>query len=219
MYARFLLPLFGIIFYLFGLNQALANPSADALVAHFKKVNSFKAEFNQVVHNKQAGSKEQTSGILTLKGEKLFRLEYTKPYKQTYVADGTYMWFFDEDLEQVTVRLQNTSDTDTPALILSQPERFIKKYQVSMVKQDGKEMYTLFTTSEQTAFDKIYLDFKNDKLLQMTLYDNFGSETKLTFKNLQYNIPTTDKTFKFIVPNGVDVIRQIPEAETEDETE
>lgn len=195
----------------------IANPSADALVEQFKSVKTFKADFKQTVTNKQAGSKEQTSGSIVLKGEKQFRLEYMRPYKQVYVADGKYMWFYDEDLEQVTVRLQNDKMADTPALILSQPERFIKQYQVTRVQEAGEDIYTLFTTSEQTAFDKIYLRFKNNKLLRMTMFDNFGSETRLDFTNLHYNMATNDNTFTFVVPKGVDVIRQFPEAGNETE--
>jgi len=202
-----------------GIVHATENPSAKSLIAQLSNLNSISTQFTQTVTNTQAGSKEITTGNIVLQGHKLFRLEYLTPYKQTYVADGEFMWFYDEDLEQVTVKRQQDGLNDTPAMILSQPAKFIKQYQVSMLEEDVGDIYTLFSRSDQSAFVKINLRFKNNKLIEMIMFDNFGSRTQLKFSNMRYNIELPAKTFRFNPPKGVDVIQQYPETDAEADTD
>ena len=60
--------------------------------------------FTQEVRDNGRVSRQSTGtfGIARL-GK--FRFVYEKPYKQTIVSDGTTVWLYDEDLNQVTIKL------------------------------------------------------------------------------------------------------------------
>ena len=44
---------------------------------------------------------EQSQGTVVLARPGKFRWDYLKPFEQQIVADGTKVWIYDKDLEQV----------------------------------------------------------------------------------------------------------------------
>ena len=58
---------------------------------------------------------DEASGTLAISRPDRFRWDYRKPYQQVIVADGTRIWIYDSDLEQVTVRKLDETLSATPA--------------------------------------------------------------------------------------------------------
>ena len=48
-----------------------------------------------------------------------FRWVYEKPYAQLIVGDGSKVWFYDQDLNQVTVRKLDVALGSSPAALLA----------------------------------------------------------------------------------------------------
>ena len=100
--------------------------SADGL----KSLESFmqgtqaaRAEFTQVVttpgKDGQPARQKTSSGSFAFQRPGRFRFDYRKPFEQTIVADGTSLWFYDVDLNQVTQRPQAQALGSTPAALLA----------------------------------------------------------------------------------------------------
>ena len=136
-----------------------------------------------------------------------FRLEYSKPYKQIYVADGKRLWSYDEDLEQVTVKAQANMLTNTPAMVLSNPAELDKIYKVKPQGMDeGVEWFHLTPLQSESGFDFVRLGFVERKLRFFEMQDSFGQTTQLHFTDLKYNTALPKDSFVFTPPAGVDVI-------------
>src|SRR5664279_3209317 len=96
-----------------------ADQPVKQLQAFLKASKSLTADFKQVLIN-EAGDPYQTSyGVFYLQRPGKFRWDYLKPFQQQIVSKSGKVWFYDTDLEQVTVKKLDESVGSTPALLLS----------------------------------------------------------------------------------------------------
>jgi chaperone LolA len=178
-----------------------------SLKTYLGNVKSITANFEQRVQSETADKKNLSYGSLVVQSPNKFRLEYTKPYKQIYVADGKRLWSYDEDLEQVTVKSQANMLTNTPAMVLSNPAELDKAYKVKpQGVADGVEWFQLTPLQTDSGFDSVRLGFVERKLRYFEMQDSFGQKTQLNFNDLQYNPVLQKNSFVFTPPAGVDVI-------------
>lgn len=184
------------------------------LLKRLKNIKTVSTRFIQKLYTTDANKPQVTEGILTVAGGDKFRLEYTKPYEQIYVANGKEFLFYDVDLEQITIKPQPEELSNTPAMILSNPVIFVKKYSVKLNLESDTEEYILSAKEETSPYNKVLLSFKEDRLASMLIEDSFGQETELDFYNMVYNKKIPDSTFNYKPPEGVDVIRSSDQIKT-----
>ena len=179
----------------------------DALKKFNDDTDGLSGSFSQTVKNKK---KTQTSGgTFQIMRPGLFRWEYSKPYKQTIVGDGQYIWLYDVDLKQVTKSDQSQAIGDSPASILSDKNALDSSYSL---KEDGSGDgidYVLATPKKNNAgYQFIRIGFKGDTLAAMELKDGFGNQTSIKFNNVNTHPNLSRGNFKFVPPKGVDVLSQ-----------
>ena len=104
---------------------ALADEPAEPVDAgkallddYLHNVQSMSASFEQSLVDANDIVVESSRGSLDIRRPGQFRWSYTEPYEQILVADGTNIWSYDVDLEQVTVKPQAEVLANTPALLL-----------------------------------------------------------------------------------------------------
>ena len=180
--------------------------SAKELQEHFAGLNTWQADFVQTIKNKDTDAATKSEGKLWLLRPNRFRLEYIKPFKQVYVADGSKLWFYDEDLEQVTVKPQKGLLDQTPAMILSQPQKLSATYNIKSNTEGPRTRYFLYPKSAESGFEHIEILFEGSQLIQMHMYDHFAQKTSLLFSNIQNNPSVEKQRFQFTPPANVDVI-------------
>ena len=182
---------------------------AQSLETRFAGLDSFSAEFTQKLFDVDQVMQEESSGVLRVQRPNRFNLEYRQPYYQLYIADGKELYFYDKDLEQVTVKSQEGMLENTPAMLLSNPAKLDQLYHVKpQGEEDGLFWYELTPKQQGGSFERINLAFKSNELRIMELLDSFNQTTRLMFKNIQRNPDLNPKLFRFTPPKGVDVIRQ-----------
>ena len=185
------------------------NAQAQTLQMRFSGLDSFSADFSQKLFDADQVMQEETSGVLRVQRPNRFNLEYRQPYYQLYVADGKQLYFYDKDLEQVTVKAQKGMLENTPAMLLSNPAKLDQLYHVTpQGEEDGLFWYELVPKQEGGSFERITLAFKGNQLRIMELQDSFSQTTRMMFNNIQRNPDLNPKLFQFTPPKGVDVIRQ-----------
>jgi outer membrane lipoprotein carrier protein len=185
------------------------NAQAQTLQMRFSGLDSFSAEFSQKLFDADQVMQEESSGMLRVQRPNRFNLEYRQPYYQLYIADGRELYFYDKDLEQVTVKAQEGMLENTPAMLLSNPAKLDQLYHVKPQGEEGGLFwYELVPKQEGGSFERINLAFKGNQLRTMELQDSFSQTTRLMFKNIQRNPDLNPKLFQFTPPKGVDVIRQ-----------
>lgn len=175
--------------------------------AFLEDVHSLKADFTQVVLDSNLKQVKQSTGTLSIKRPDRFRWDYAKPNPEVIVADGKRLWLYDVELQQVTVKPLNDTLAASPAVLLSGSNDVEKSFSVEdLGAKDGLEWVNLVPKVKDTDFENVRLGFKGDDVAVMELKDNLGDLTRITFSNLQRNVPVADDVFKFTPPKGADVI-------------
>lgn len=109
---------------------------ADALSAMLNNVHAMRADFVQTIYDNRNKAIQQSSGHMALSRPGKFRWEVVKPIPQLIIANGSRLWVYDKDLEQVTIRVLQEGAGDAPALLLSHVNTQIgKDFTVSETKK------------------------------------------------------------------------------------
>lgn len=175
---------------------------------HFMNgLQSMQSAFVQTVKDSRDQLVEQSTGTLAIKKPGKFHWEYQKPNAQTIVSDGSRIWLYDPELEQVTIRRADLSINGTPAVLLSGQGNWRDSFEVEHVEQhDGMLVINLTPRKADTDFKRVQMALKQDQLVAMSLTDKLGQTTLLEFKQFKRNASVADTQFKFAPPKGADVI-------------
>lgn len=186
-------------------------PSGKAKLSIFvQTVITFKADFEQTVYDPQGNIMETATGLFVLERPGKFRWNYYQPYPQQIVADGERIWFYDVDLEQVTVKSQQDALSNTPATLLSGELLPEEKYDVTDIpSEDGLAWVQLIPKNSEANFQKVSLAFEGNQLKTMLMRDSFDQQTQLVFSNGLENTVLAENEFIFVTPEGVDVVGDI----------
>ena len=192
-----------------------AQPEAkDGVQAGQARVESFlnnlqglQAQFHQVLTDRSGREVDQASGTLAIRRPNRFRWDYQDPYEQVIVADGSRVWLYDRDLEQVTVRKLDDTLSATPAMLLSGEGKLAENFTVTdSTRQGGIEWVQMTPKRADTDFKSVRLGFEGATLRYMELGDKLGQTTHLEFSNVERNPLLDPSRFTFSVPPGADVI-------------
>ena len=180
----------------------------DELKSFTTGLKGLDGQFTQQVHEGNGKLKETTSGQVSLSAPRLFRWEYTKPYPQLIVADGSKVWIYDPDLQQVTVREQGAEEQNTPLSALIDPGKLDQQFNVKEAgTADGLQWLALTPKNGgEASFESARLGFGKEGLARMEVKDAVGQRTTLSFSGWKRNPAFASGTFKYAPGKGVDVI-------------
>lgn len=178
---------------------------------YFQDLHSLRADFVQTVFDDQSRLIQTSSGRMLMQKPGRFRWDYVEPYPQVIVADGEYLWIYDMELEQVTVRPLGEALTATPLALLSGVAPLEQAFTVGdRLQRDDRQWFALYPKHEQTEFKVLRVGFKDGRLDIIELEDAFNQLTRLDFKHLEPNVDIDPQKLRFVPPPGVDVIGDLP---------
>lgn len=126
---------------------------------------------------------------------------------QLLVADGRNLWFYDRELEQVTVKPATAALTATPAMLLSGGGDWRAAFEVrSGGRAEGLEWVAVRPKRADAEFREARLGFDASRLVRMELEDKLGQTASLRFENGVRNARVAAAEISFTPPPGVDVI-------------
>jgi outer membrane lipoprotein carrier protein len=161
---------------------------------------------------KTSGVAEVTTGSFSFVRPGKFRWEVKKPYSQLLVSDGTQLFFFDKDLNQVVVRKLADVLGSTPAAILFGSNEFERNFKLSPLPAKGEaqwvEALPAGAGSREAGFEKMSIGFVSALPVGMEIKDAFGRTSLFTFSAMQRNPALSESEFKFAIPVGAEVVRQ-----------
>lgn len=194
---------------------AVATPCAEHAVEHGEElveafvteVVTFSGEFEQTLIDPDGRILETTTGTLEIQRPGRFRWVYAEPYEQWLVADGTNIWSYDIDLEQVTVKPQADALANTPALLLGGSGEAMDQFEYDgSFEESGLTWVRLLPIDTESGFRRVELGFDDRRLDRMVFHDNLEQTTVVMLKNVAVNEPIDAARFEFTVPQDVDVV-------------
>ncbi len=189
---------------------AHAGEGAERLQGFLDELKTLRADFVQTQLDPKEEVVEEGEGVLYLNRPGRFRLEYSSPYEQLYVADGERMWMYEIDLDQVSVREQGNALGDTPALLLSTTAPLAENFTIEELgEHGGLSWLELRPNSKDTSFSFMRTAMEGEILRAMEMVDGFGNTTRLYFVSMERNPAIDEAKFQFTPPPGVDVIGEV----------
>jgi outer membrane lipoprotein carrier protein len=187
-------------------NVAYAQTAEKRLNIALKSLDNLTANFKQTVLSEDKQVLQQSSGTVAISRPGKFSWIYTKPYEQQIIADGSELWIYDVDLDQVTVKPMKSGLASAPIMILMKQTEIDSNFTVSEVGQ-RKFLYwvELEPNSNEMEYSQVYIGIENNAVKAMELRDSFGQSTQIVFENLRLNVVHNPKVFQFTPPEGVDV--------------
>jgi outer membrane lipoprotein carrier protein len=189
---------------LLGMTAHAAQPT-EALRAFFAGLETLQADFEQQVVDEDGRLQQSSQGHMWIMRPGRFRWDYEQPYRQQLVADGTRLWSYDEDLEQVTVQAAGEVLTATPAMLLSGEQPL---EQVFTLENDGDSV-RLLPKTDDSNITALNLYLEDGLLYEITAQDSFGNTTTFRFSKLERNPPLPADLFIFVPPAGADVVGDV----------
>jgi outer membrane lipoprotein carrier protein len=190
-----------------GSADASGNTPLDRYLAQLK---TLRAQFEQSVTDGRGETVQRATGRFVILRPGRFRWEVMQDgatSAQLMVADGKNLWFYDADLEQVSVKPAATALPATPASLLSGEGNIRDLFRVtSGGKRDGFDWVVVTPKSGEADFREARLGFANGELKGMVLKDKLGQTVRLQFHSSERNEPVSDAEVKFTPPAGADVI-------------
>ena len=184
-----------------------AGPARNMLENFASELNSFQADFNQIVNSQDGRIQDRTSGKVWLQTPDKLRWVYLGDFPETIVADGNNIWIHDESLQQVTVKPQSDQAADSPLMLLADISQLDTQFHVTELG-DYENMILLELKSQdsESEFERLLLGLDNNGIRLMVMEDAFGQRTEIQFENMLKNQPVDAALFSFSAPEGTDVV-------------
>ncbi|HVT33220.1 MAG TPA: outer membrane lipoprotein chaperone LolA [Rhodanobacteraceae bacterium] len=192
----------------FFIMQAYAADTARSRMEAFSKdLKSVTADFTQTVTDANGERGDESRGTMALEAPRQFRWETKKPYEQTIVADGTRIWVYEPDLQQVSVRSQSGEEAHSPLTVLTDLSQLDSQFTASESgERDGLAWLKLASKAKEPEFEYAELGFSQTSLERMLFKDPLGYTTEIRFSNWRRNPKIDASEFTFTPPEGVDVV-------------
>ena len=177
------------------------------LKAFVEGAKSGRATFQQTVVAKGARTTQVSSGTFTFLRPGRFRWSYESPYAELIVGDGTKLWIYDKDLNQVVTHKQDVSLGQSPAALLSGDNALEKNFEVTESgRSDGLEFVEARPRASESGVESVRIGFRDNLPRVMELRDAFGNLTTLEFESFERNVALDPAQFVFAPPKGADVV-------------
>ena len=202
------------------LMPAPAAPAAQAaptqLDRFLQRLKTLQVSFRQTLVDAHGSQISRSSGTLIVRRPGRFRWDIrplgtdgkADGQGQLMVGDGRNVWFYDRDLQQVTVRPVSAALSATPAMLLSGTVDVHEHFKERPAgRRDGLDWVFVEPREPSGAdFRSALFGFQHGTLERMILEDTLGQVATVIFQHVAVNTPVPSKELTFSPPPGVDVI-------------
>jgi len=166
-------------------------------------------EFQQTISSETGELIQSASGEFWVQQPNKFRWDYNKPYVQKIISNGSKVWIYDEDLEQLTIKKVSSAEGTSPLAIFDASKPLNESFIVEQLSTfNGISWIQLIPKAETSSFESIDIGLSEKQLKYMNMYDHFGQTTKLIFNELTAPESINQSVFEFSAPEGVDVFEE-----------
>jgi outer membrane lipoprotein carrier protein len=206
---------------------SLAEPAAakkpDAAGALLEKVQryydqtkDYAADFTQIYTRVALSKTNESSGRVTIKKPGMMRWEYKKPSEKLFVADGTKLYVYEPEEEQVIIDPDfKTAELSTSISFLWGQGKLSDSFTATVGDAEkigapkGSNVLELVPKKDATYTKLVLvLDPKSNQVVESILYETSGNTNRFKFKNSQLNAGVKEDVFKFTPPPGVEIIQR-----------
>ncbi len=192
------------------LAQSVTSSSAlgrlDALLGN---IETLSADVVQLIVESDGGVLEESEIQMLLKKPDGFYWETLTPFPELVVTDGSTLWNYQPDLEQVVIEDWDSSRSELAAQLLSgNIESLAEDYTIDSVtvSESEHQEFELTPRAADNVYQLISINFMHDELESIYLSSKNGQQTVWRFENVIRNSAIADAQFQFVPPENIEII-------------
>lgn len=192
----------------------LAVPTAQAasasaqLQSFVAQVKSATGQFQQDRSGEGTTRQRAQSGTFAFQRPGKFRWQVTQPFTQLIVSDGTHVYQYDPDLDQVTERNASQAVGASPAALLFGSGSLGDAFTLQdLPDRDGMQWLRATPRASDAGFAHVDIAFAAGLPVRLDLLDAFGQTTHIALSHFQSNPSIPADQFRFVVPKGAAVVK------------
>lgn len=171
----------------------------------------FSADFIQASTIKAMQITDSAAGKLFVKYPGKMRWEYKEPERQIIVTDGSQLWVYRPDDNQVLVgRAATFFGAGKGAGFLSDIGRMRLDFEITLEEIRFGDYYNLMLVPQKKDWDLVLIHILVSKatfrIAQVYTYNAYDDVTRIEIVNPQFESCLDDALFTFEIPKGVDVL-------------
>ena len=189
--------------------EVTSNSALDRLDTLLQNIETLAANVVQLIVESDGGVLEESEIKMMLKKPDGFYWETLTPFPELIVTDGSTLWNYQPDLEQVVIENWNTSRSELAAQLLSgNVESLAEDYTINSVaiRESELQEFELTPRAAANVYQRISINFMRDELESIYLNSKNGQQTVWRFENVIRNQAITDAQFQFVPPEGIEII-------------
>jgi outer membrane lipoprotein carrier protein len=182
------------------------------LVERLGKINTFSGAFVQESVDPKGRRIQESKGELKAQRPGLFYWHTKEPLEQVVYSNATHVTVYDPDLEQATIQKVSAQSKTTPAILFSgDVDRIGELFDVEYREVSATvAQFILTPKTKDSLFERLKIRFEGQHLKAMHLSDALGQVSSLSFIYSEVNLVFPDDTFVPNLPEGIDIIRDVP---------
>lgn len=199
----------------FSVPQASALTAEEVWSAYEKRwaeTRSYSAGFHQRIEIAGVDGTVESGGRFYFVRPDLMRWDYVEGQKQLVVGDGSNVWIYQPELQQV-YRVDYSTAFGSGGLValLAGREGLSRRYRIELVESTGSLLkIRLIPNGEVSEMLDLSLTADSMDLVTVKVTDPAGSVTFVEFDGPLRNPVLKEDLFRFTPPAGVDVIDSAP---------
>ncbi len=187
---------------------------AENIQRQYEKAITMVADFSQVTSVPMSRRKREGAGTIKISKPGKIRWDYTKPDEQVLVSNGTKVFMYFAQSEQMIVQtLAEYLSSDVTYSFFVGSGNILEDFTVHPAERPaiGKgHVVKLIPKEEHPQVDFLHIWVEKDSftLTRLEIVDHFGSVTDLRFRNMEINSVVPASVFVFTPPPGTEILEQ-----------
>ena len=167
--------------------QSTAINELDRLLQDLKTLS---ADITQLIVESDGGVLEESQILLHVKRPDGFYWETISPFPELLVTNGTKLWTYQPDLEQVVIENWDPDQTELAAqLLYGQTDNLRDNYYVVAINSEQTRSFELKPKSADSLYELITINFLNESLDLIYIQSSSGERTAWQFMTSRINVP------------------------------
>jgi outer membrane lipoprotein carrier protein len=169
---------------------------------------SLQADFDETLSS-PGGMTRTRKGTVYFRKVGRMRWDFAAPTEGTVVSDGTTVYDYEKDLNQVVELPVNKALKSSATAFLLGLGNIRRDFKVSMPPASSSDGLVHLILMPKGGGDRMELglDPKSYDIVNFQLTNQVGGVTELKFTDIRINIALDNALFVFTVPDGADVVR------------
>ncbi len=190
-----------------------AQEIAARIQQYYEDTRSFAGEFEQEVHWRRGAEVRLSKGKVYFQRPGLMRWEYSWPEKLLIVVDQLNVYVYSPEEKQVMIFPTGRALSPKVTLgFMTGKGNLLKDFVIVSCEKLPSGLVALTLTPRETnpqvARLTLVADPRTGEIKEIWFWDQLGNLTKIRFLNLKRNITLSPELFRFVPPQGTEIIKE-----------